>query len=51
MKTRAIISELEHNVTRAHTMVSDIHRTVVKDQEGDDGQNLLVSDTWAVSTT
>ena len=50
MKARAIVSELEHNVTSAHTMVSEIHRTVVKGQEGSGGKNLPVSDTRTVST-
>jgi len=51
MKTCAIISELEHNVTSAHIMVSEIHRTVVKGQEGGNSKNVLVSGTWIVSTT
>ena len=44
MKARAIVSELEHNVTSTRNMVSDIHRTV-KGQEGGRGKNILVSDT------
>ena len=32
-------------------MVSDIHRTMVKGQEGTDGKNVLVSGTRTVSTT
>jgi len=50
MKTRAIVSELEHNVTGAHTMVSEIHRTVVKGQEGGGSKDASVSDTWTVFT-
>jgi len=49
MKARAIVSELEYNVTSAHTMVSEIHRTMVKGQEGS-GENLPVSNTQTVST-
>ena len=51
VNTHAIVSEIGYNVTRAHAMVSDIHRTVVKGQEGGDGKNVLVSDTWIISTT
>lgn len=40
-ETHAIVSKLEHNVT---TMVSDIHRAVVKGQEINDDQILSVSD-------
>ena len=42
-ETHAIVSELEHNATNTRVMVSEIHRTVVKGQDGDD-KNLLVSD-------
>jgi len=45
MKTRAIVSEVERNVANTQIMVSNIHRTVAKSQEGGDGRNLLVSDT------
>ena len=38
---RAIVSEVE----RTHTIVSDIHRNVVKGQEGSDGTNPSVSQT------
>ena len=44
--THAIVSKLEHNVT---TMVSDIHRAVVKGQEGNDGQTLSVSNTLSIT--
>ena len=50
MKAHAIVSELEHNVTSTQAMVSNIHRAVVEGREGGDGRNLLVSDTWTVST-
>jgi hypothetical protein len=46
MKTRAIISDLEHTVTSAHTMVSDMRRAVVGSQGGIGGKNPLVSDTY-----
>jgi len=42
-ETHAIVSELEHNATNTQMMVSEIHRTVVKGQDGDNN-NLLVSD-------
>ena len=51
VKTWAIVSGLESNVTSTHTMVSDIHRTMVKCQEGGDDKDLVVSDTWAVPIT
>ena len=38
--THAIVSE---NVTSTRTMVSEIHRTVVKGQEGSSGGNMFVS--------
>jgi len=44
MKTRAIVSEVERNVANTQIMVSNIHRTMAKNQEGGDGRNLLVSD-------
>ena len=47
--TRAIVSGLEHNFTSAQTMVSEIHRTVVKGQEGSGGKNLPVSDSHPLS--
>ena len=42
VKTRATISELGANVMGTHTMVSDIHRAVVQDQEGSGGKPLSV---------
>ena len=50
-KTRVIVSELEHSVTSTHIMVSDIHRTMAKHQEGSGGENLSVSDTRTVPIT
>jgi len=50
-ETQAVISELEKNATSTHIMVSDIHRTMVKGQEVNDSNNLLVSDTRTLSTT
>jgi hypothetical protein len=50
MKTRVTISELEYNATSTRAMVSDIHRTMVKNDERGDGKNSSVSDTWTVST-
>ena len=51
MKARATVSKLEHNVTSTRNIVSNIHGTMVKGQEGIDGKNLLVSDTRTVPTT
>ena len=51
IKAQDIISEVGHNVTRTQVMVSNIHRAVVEGREGGDGNNLLVSDTWTVSST
>jgi hypothetical protein len=45
MKTRAMVSELEHNVTSGHIMISEIRRAVVESQGGSGGKNLPVSDT------
>jgi len=44
MKTRAIVSEFEHNLTNTHTMVFEIHRTIVQDQRGGGSKHLSVSD-------
>ena len=51
MKTCATISELGANVMGTHTMVSDIHRAVVQDQEGSGGKPLLVRQTRALVVT
>ena len=48
---RAIVSELEHNVTSTHTMVSDIHRNTAKGQEGNNGTDPSVSRTHILSIT
>ena len=37
-------------VSDTHAMVSDIHHTIVKGQEGNDGRSLLASDTRTVFT-
>jgi len=42
IKARAIVSELEHNLTST--------RIVVKGKQGGNGNDPSVSDTWAVST-
>ena len=44
MNTHVVVSGLEHNVTSAHTMVRDIHRTIVGGQGGSGDNNSLVSD-------
>jgi hypothetical protein len=42
--TQTLVSELQHDFTNALAIVSDIH-TIVKGQEGADGQSLSVSTT------
>ena len=49
VNTHTMVSGLEHKVTSAHTMISDIHRTIVKGQEGSEGKNLPVSNTHTLS--
>ena len=44
LNTHVVVAELDHNVTNTQTMVSDIHRAVVKGQEGSDSRNIVVSD-------
>ena len=34
---------MDHNVTNTHTMVSDIHHIIVKNQEGANSKTVLVS--------
>ena len=48
MNTHVTVSEIRHDVASTHAIVSDIHRTVVKIQEGADGQTPLVSVTSAL---
>ena len=49
--THVIVSELGQNVTSTQTMVSDIHRTMMRGQEGSDGKNLSVSEIRTLSIT
>ena len=51
VKSRASVSKLERNVTNTHTMISDIHRTMMKGQEGSSGKNPPVGDTRTPSIT
>ena len=48
-ETHAIASRLERNATSADVMLSDIHRTVVGDQGGNNSGNLLVNDARSLS--
>ena len=48
---RSVVSELGHNAMSTHTIVSEIHRNMVKGQEVNDSKNLLVSVTRFPSTT
>lgn len=45
INTHVAVSGIELNVTNTQTMVSDIHRTIVKGQEGNGSQNIPVSGT------
>jgi len=48
-KTRTIVSEVRRDLANTYDVVSDIHRNVLKAQEGTDGQRRPVSDTRALS--
>ena len=46
LNTLVVVSDVQHGVVNTHTMVSDIHRNMIKGQEGNDDQRRLpVSDT------
>jgi len=45
INTNVVVSDVRQGVANTHAIVSDIHRTMVKTQEGVDGQNLLVHST------
>jgi hypothetical protein len=49
-ETRAIVSQIDHNTTNTHVLVSEIHRTVVRGQEVEDSKNLLVGGTRSLFT-
>ena len=49
--TRNTVSDTRNIVSDTRNMVSDIHRTIVNGQGGSSGENLLVSDTGALSVT
>lgn len=51
INTHAIVFRLEHNEQYVANMVSDIHRTVLKGQEGNDGGRPLVRDNHTQSIT
>ena len=51
MKTHTVVSKVGHDVADTRAMVSDIHRTIVKGQEGSDGGNVSVSATHTLSIT
>ena len=44
-ETHAMVSRIDRNAARADVILSDIHRTVVGGQGGNDNKNVLVSDT------
>ena len=45
MNTQAILYDIQHDVTSTHTIVSEIHCTMMKGREGNNDENQLVSDT------
>jgi len=53
VKAYTIVSELERNATSTHTMVSEIHRTMVKGQPGQEagGKDPSVCDTSTLAVT
>ena len=46
-----LVINIHVDVSNTRTMVSDIHRTVVKGQEGSGGKNVLVSDIRTLAIT
>jgi len=44
INTNLVVSDVRHGVISTHTMVSDMHRNMLKSQEGHDIQLRLVSD-------
>ena len=49
INTRLAVSDVHHGVVNTHTMVSAIHRNMLKSQEGTDDQLQLVSDIRTLS--
>ena len=47
--TRTVVSEIKRDVASARAMVSDIHRNVVRGQEGNGGDKSLVSGSQILS--
>jgi hypothetical protein len=45
VNTHVAVSGIRHDVTNTHTIVSDIHRNMLKSQEGTIDKHLPVSDT------
>ena len=45
VNTLVVVSDVRHGVVGTHAMVSDIHRSVMRGQEGAGNQRRLVSDT------
>ena len=45
ISTHVAVSDIRHGVANTHAIVSDIHRTMVKSQDGGDGKTLSVSAT------
>ena len=51
MKAHTIVSKLERDATTTQSMVSEIHRTVVKAQEAGGSKDPSVSDTRTLAVT
>ena len=41
-----VVSDIRHDIVNTYTIVSDIHRNMLKSQEGVDSQHRSVSDAW-----
>jgi hypothetical protein len=48
MNTHVTVSDIRHGVANTHTIVSDMHRNMLKSQEGTDSKHLSVSDTYTL---
>ena len=43
MNTYTVVSDIHQGVSSTHAIVTDIHRTIVANQEGTDGKSRSVS--------
>ena len=51
INTHVIVSEVGQNLTSAHEMVADIHRTIVQGQEGSSSEHSPVGDSHTLAIT